>query len=814
MLRNYFKIAIRNLLKNKTFSLVNIFGLSIGMACCMTILLWVQHERSYDKHQERAEDLYRVWTTLVSQDGTTNFVGTPTLLAPNLKQDFPEIQTVTRILPFGASEAIIQLKNSAGAVQQSLYEPYGCLADSTFFDIFKYNFIEGNPKTALNQPNTVVISEEIAQKLFPNQSAINQVIYIKNNNGDNDFQITGVFKPSKAPSHLEGRYFMSMYTGPTWGFMQSETNMLNNNFLYTYVRLHPGADSKALEQKLPAFIQKHIGKELENAGMRKEHHLQPVTDIHLRSHLDYEFGQSGSITSVYILASLALLTLLIACINFMNLSTARSSKRAVEVGIRKVMGAEKTSLVRQFVSESVLLSFLAFIIAIVMVELLLPIFNQLTDKELSLFSQPEGLLWFVGIALVTGFLAGSYPAFYLSSFNPTEVLKRKLNNSLSVVALRKGLVVFQFIISIGLIITSLFINKQINFLKDSNLGFEQERQITIPLRTETAKQNAEVFKIALLQQSGVSAATAASSYPGTEIIFDRKFYTTGKTSKEGTITPVNFTDFDYAKTLQLQLVAGRFFSKDFPADTSNRLVLNEMALRKLGFTTPESAVGQSIYMDGTPTKFELIGVIKDFHFESLHTPIRPYGIMFNSAKMNIQPNYLVAHLNTDNVGNLLSRMEQTWKTFNPEDPFIYSFLKDNFQRKYESEQQVGTLIRYFTVFAIFISCLGLFGLAAFTAEQRTKEIGIRKVLGASVGSIVTLLSKEFLLLVGIAIILATPIAWYAANRWLENFAYRIHIQWSIFIIAGVIALLIALFTIGFQAIRAAVANPVDSLKNE
>ncbi|MBK7871014.1 MAG: ABC transporter permease [Saprospiraceae bacterium] len=817
MLKNYIKIALRNLLKNKVFSLINILGLSIGMACCMTILLWVKHELSYDKHHEQAENLYRVWTTLLIQDDVLDFAGTPTPMGPTLKLEYPEVQTMTRLLaPLGESQSILQLRNSTGEVTESFYEDNGYMVDSTFFDIFKYDFIEGNPKTVLTEPNTVVLSEEIAEKLFPGKNAMGEMVRISNSNGDVDFRITGVFATPKKPTHIPGRFYMSLYSGNIWEYMRTVTNMAGNNFLKTYIRLKPGSDGKAFEAKLPAFLEKYAAEDLKNAGMNKIQHVQPITDIHLHSNLEYEFPNTGNINYVYILASIALLTLLIACINFMNLSTARSGTRAAEVGIRKVMGAEKQRLIRQFIGESMIISLFSLLIAIVTVEVFLPVFNQMTGKELSLLAQPSGLLWFVGIALITGLLAGSYPAFYLFFFNPTTVLKGKLTNSLSATTLRRGMVVFQFIISIVLIAASLFINQQMDYIQNRNLGFNKDQQVIIPLRSGNAKRTSQALKDEVIRSTQVKAATLASTYPGIPIPFDLPLFAEGQTNNDFKVVRVNHADADYAKTLALEMVAGRFFSPDFPADSTNRLVINEAAVKGFGFPSSEEAIGKSLFIEFGDTRFtfEVVGVMKDFNFESLHKEVTPHGIILPTNSFAQPPGYLLVNTNAENISGALSKLENAWRSNNPDEPFEYSFLDEDFQKNYEAEQRISSIIWYFTFIAIFISCLGLFGLAAFTAERRTKEIGIRKVLGASVSSIVTLLSKEFLLLVTIAFLIATPIAWYGANRWLEGFAYRIPIQWWVFAIAGILALAIALFTISFQAIRAAVANPVESLKNE
>lgn len=820
MLQNYFKIALRNLFKNKVFSFINILGLAIGMACCMLILLWVQHELSYDKYHTHADDIYRVGTVFVGQDNESKSTGTPAPLGPALMQEYPEVEAMARLVPPFNSENkdLIQVLRDS-AVIASFYEKDGFYVDSSFFKIFTYDFLAGNPETALNQPNTAVLSEEVARNIFGNSAnAVGQVFRIKSSNGDTDYRVTGVFRQPEQPSHIKGRFFLSIYTGLIGEFVSSVTNMAGNNFLQTYILLTPGTDPKALEAKFPQFVEKYMSKDLAQAGYAKRQYLKAVPDIHLRSEAEVagDYIDEGNINYVFILASIALLTLFIACINFMNLTTARSGMRAAEVGIRKVMGAEKQSLIRQFIGESMLLSLIAFVLSIVAVELFLPTFNQLTGKSLSLLSEPLGLLWFLGIALITGLLSGSYPAFYLSSFNPATVLKGKLANNLSAAALRRGLVVFQFVISIVLIVASLFTIQQMDFLQNKSLGFQKDQQVVIPLRSLDSKRNYPALKNELLQHPQVSAATGATSYPGIFPSNDISLYKSGETVKDAKIVRMNYVDYDFLKTLHMELAAGRFFSPDFPADTTRRLVVNEATAKQLGYTSPEEIVGQTLSFNwqGSTDRFEVIGVVRDFHYLSLHEEIRPYALQLFNYRITPPPSYMVANVHTENLGETLAMLEEEWKQVNSNEPFEYSFLDEDFQRNYETEQRISSIIKYFTFIAILISCLGLFGLAAFTAERRTKEIGIRKVLGASVQNIVLLLSKEFVLLIVIAFVIATPIAWYAASRWLETFAYRIDIGWWVFALAGVLALVIALLTISFQSIRAAVHNPVESLRSE
>ncbi|MEO7960030.1 MAG: FtsX-like permease family protein, partial [Ginsengibacter sp.] len=555
---------------------------------------------------------------------------------------------------------------------------------------------------------------------------------------------------------------------------------------------------------------------LASLDFKKKQFLLPLTKIHLESGVDNDVTPSGSLIYLYILGSIALFTLLIACINFMNLSTARSSKRSAEVGIRKVLGAEKSLLVRQFLGESIFMSLLAFLLAIVISLMLLPAFNTISGRNISVTFEKNGWLFaaFLLMSVFAGLLAGSYPAFYLSSFRPVKVLKGKFSNSMAAISLRKGLVVFQFIISVVLIIAAVVIASQMKYLRSADLGFDKERQVIVPLRSQVAKKIGLALKADIKKLSGIKEVGESFYNPGRFNPSDNSFYKESKTMQDGKRTRLNVVDENYLQTLNLQVLAGRLFSVDFPSDTAGgRIILNETAIKEIGFKSAQDAVGKKIYStyNGETNDREVIGVVNDFHFEDLHLPITPFGFLRNNDD---QYNYMLVHAAPGNIGNLLKSIGDRWKKFNPNEPFEYSFLDQDFQKNYESEIRLASIVNYFTIIAILISCLGLFGLATFSAEQRIKEIGVRKVLGASVANIVTLLSKDFLKLVAISIIIASPVAWYVMNKWLQDFAYRIDIGWSVFAITTFIALLIAIATISFQAIRAAIANPVKSLRAE
>ena len=818
MIRTYFKIAWNNLRKNKVFSFINIFGLAAGLACCMLITLYIRNEVSYDKYHKHAADIYQLGTNFIREGKETKMSGTPAPVAQAMQFEYPEIEQTTRLLALFNEDKTLLQYNEKNAAPQSFYETKGYIADSSFFRVFTYDFLEGNPATALNEPRTVVLSEEIARKIFGNQPALNKLLHISSGtNGDYDFMVTGVFRPVSKPSHIDARFFLSFKGGEIEQLAnRMATNFANNNMFFTYLQLKPGTDVAALQAKFPAFIDKYAGKDLKAQGFYKKQFLTKLTDIHLYSGMNQNVTPPGSVTYLYILTSIALFTLLIACINFMNLSTARSSKRSAEVGIRKVLGAEKSALVRQFLGESVFMSLIAFVFAFALVWFLLPAFNKLAGKELSLsFSQNTiTIAAFLVLSVITGIVAGIYPAFYLSSFRPVKVLKGRFSNSLAAVSLRKGLVVFQFVISVALIISSVVIASQMRYLRSADLGFDKDQQVVIPLRSATAKQMYPSLKNELAKLPGVTNVGASLFNPGVFNPSDNLLYKEGQTMNDAKRTRMNWVDAGYLQTLNIKPVAGRLFSEAFPADTSFRMVLNETAIRDIGFPSAQDAVGKKVYFDyqGQQYGFEIVGVVKDFHFEDLHLPITPYGYQLNSNLDNF--NYMLVHTRSADMKALLSSIGAGWHRLNPNEPFEYNFLDEEFQKNYQAEDRLAGIVGYFTMIAILICCLGLFGLAAFSAEQRVKEIGVRKVLGASVSGIVGLLSKDFLKLVFVAIVIASPLAWYIMNKWLQDFAYRVDISWWVFVVAGIGAVLIAFITIGFQAIRAATVNPVKSLRTE
>ena len=816
MFRNYFKIAWRNLQKNKIFSFINVFGLAIGLTCCILITLYISHETSYDSHHKNINQLYQLGTMFLKDGKGDKMPNTPAPMAAAMKQEFPEISEAARILALFADDKTLMQYRPASGDPKSFYETKGYLADSTFFRLFSYDFIEGNPSSCLDAPNTIVLSEEIAKRIFGNEPALNKTIWLSSNtNGDTSFTVTGVFRTSKKLTQIDARFFLSVRGGNMETFISRQTDMVSNNMFFTFFLLKPGADANKLQSKFSAFVDKYLAQGLKSAGFFKKQLLIPVKDMHLYSGMKANISAVGSIKSLYVLSSIALFTLILACINFMNLSTARSSKRSTEVGIRKVLGAEKNSLVKQFIGESVLMSVIALIVAFGLTSLSLQGFSYISGAELSFdFASHWPLfLGFFAVAIVTGIIAGSYPAFYLSSFRPVRVLKGRFTNSLSAVALRKGLVVFQFIISVALIIAAVVISKQMKYMSTKDLGFARDQQIVIPMRSNNAKNIYTALKDGIRKNDQVLQVGASMVYPGIMNPSDMNVRREGKTSDDSRNVRTNVIDESFLQTLDVKPVAGRLFSEQFPGDTANAFVINMEAVKQLGYSSPDQAVGSKLYLDyrGQTYDFDVVGVVKDFHFQDLRSPILPYGFFLNSRPYY---NYLIVHTKAKTVSSLLKSIGDSWHRLNPNEPFEYSFLDDDFQKNYQSESKLLAMVDSFTIIAILICCLGLFGLAAFSAEQRVKEIGIRKVLGASIASIIGLLSKEFLKLVFVALVVASPIAWWLMNKWLQDFAYRTSISWWVFALTAMSALLIALITVSFQAMKAALTNPVENLRTE
>ncbi|WP_207491510.1 ABC transporter permease [Aridibaculum aurantiacum] len=816
MFRNYLKLAYRNLVKNKTLSFINIFGLAIGLTSCMLISVYIMHELSYDQYHVNKDRIFQLNTDFM-QEGESKIAGnTSGGVGKLMQQEFSEIDKTARLMRLYRDDKTLLQVTEAGSAIKSFYETKGYLADSGFFQILTYDFKEGNPQTALMEPSSIVLSEEIASKIWGNQPALNKVIRVSSStNGDHDYRVTGVYKQPVNPTHIDARFVLTFRGGNMDNMANNNPSLVNNNMFYTYMLLKPGTDAGKLAAKFPAFINTHMGEELKGMGRQRNYLLTPIADVYLHAGIEENVTPGGSKRSLFILGTIALLTLLIASINFMNLATSQSSKRAAEVGVRKVLGAEKRSLVNQYLGEAVLMSLVAMVIAFLLAQLLKPLFENISGKSLMINFQQHALLFvgFFALAVITGLLAGLYPAFYLSSFKPIKVLKGKFTNSLAAVSLRKGMVVFQFVISIALIVASVVIASQMKYMRSKDLGFQKDQQIIIPLRTATAKAARQSFKSELAGSTHISSIGSSMYYPGIDNVQDWLMYRQGKTAEDSKTVFINLVDDSFLKTLGVQPVAGRLFSPEFTADTLTRFVVNEEAIKEFGFASPEDAIGKWLASDwdGQQMQFTIVGVVKNFHFKDLHEAVQPFAFrMYPTAGFN----YMIAHAKSAHIDQSLASLESTWKKLNPNEPFEYSFLDLDFQKNYEKDARQATLINYFTVIAILISCLGLFALAAFSAEQRTKEIGIRKVLGASVSSVVGLLSVDFLKLVFIAVVIASPLAWWAMEKWLQNFAFRTTITWHVFALTTVLAVAIAFITISFQSVKAALANPTKNLRTE
>ena len=804
MLKNYIKVAFRNLRKNKGYSFINITGLAVGIACCIAILLYVKNELSYDKFNKNADQIYRVHLEARINNNEINSATSPSPLGLTLKHDFPEVSAYTRIRNFGFP--VLRYKDKAFSE-----EKFYC-ADSTFFKVFTVKFLEGNPQKALTQPNSVIITEAMAKKFFGNEEPMGKIL---NADHKRDWVVTGVVNSFPKNSHFRFDFLGSIATyadsrNPFW---------LSNNY-YTYIVLRKGTYINEFQNKLQNDVLQYIGPQLiKTAGisleqLKKNHDsynffLQPLTSIHLHSHLDYEIEANSNISYVYIFSAIAIAILLIACINFVNLATARSEKRAKEVGIRKTLGSNKAQLIRQFIAEALIMSMLAVFLAIIIVEVFLPFFNNVSGIALSLgiLENPYNLLALIFFAGVVGILAGSYPAFYLSSFQPVKVLKSESKNNRKS-GLRNGLVIFQFAVTIILFIGTFIIYNQLRYMQTKNLGFNKEQVIVIN-KTDDLGNQLQSFKEELKNDPKIINVTNSNAIPGDQS-GDSAFRLDGTSNDQIHDIRQMWSDYGFVKTYDIKIAEGRFFSKEHPSD-STAVVINEAVARLFNL---KDLIGKDLVAP-TPNgdrRFKIIGVTKNFNYQSLHQAIRPLVIhLFDSSDLG---KFISVRIKPEDYQGTISFLENTWKKFAGNEAFDFNFLDRNLARLYIAEQRTSKIATTFAVLAIFIACLGLLGLAAFITEQRTKEIGIRKVLGASISSLLFMLSKEFLKWVLIANIIAWPVAYYIMNNWLKDFAYRININLWIFLLSGIIALVIALLTVSSHAVKAAIANPIKSLRYE
>ncbi|KAA9340183.1 ABC transporter permease [Adhaeribacter soli] len=802
MLKNYFKTAYRNLMRHKFYSAITMLGLATGIACFLLIFLFIQDEVRYDRFHTKADRIYRLISKLDSEEGQGEESSSASLpVAKALQTDYPHLIEAT-VRFFNFQQPTLTLERG----EKKLNEKHLFFADSTVFKVFDFPLAKGNPAEALSQPNTIVLSQELAEKYFGNEDPMNQVLKFE---GLFELKVTGVLAPLKHPTHIpfEGliafrtAYKMAPHLDRNWVW----------NPAWTYVLLKDGASPQELEAQFPEFVKKYYPEFIQPQITQ---YLQPLKDIHLHSDLDYEMQPNGDINNLFIFGVIGIFILVIACINFMNLATARASGRAKEVGIRKVSGAYRSQLIGQFLAEAVLLSFFAVLLALALVEVLLPLFSGISGKALDfdLLTNPALLTGLIGIGLLTGLASGLYPAFFLSAFEPVKVLKGQAAKTGSgSAALRKGLVVLQFAISLGLIIGTFVVNRQLEYMRSVNLGFNKEQVLVLPLRPPLVSKT-EAIKNELLTGKGVVSVTHMNEILG-------ESHNTHEVNYEGMqrgkwiYFPALMVGEDFVKTFGLEIIAGRDFSRAHPSDDSLGILINEAMVKHLGWGTPEQALGKRFSTAGSNEK--VIGVVKDFNFVSVANTIGPFALDIPKKRMGgFFTKYLALRVSPANFDATVAHIEKVWGKFSPQYPLEYFFLDQRLDQQYKTQENLGKLVGYFSILAIMIACLGLFALASFTAEQRTKEIGIRKVMGASVQSIVYLLTKDFVKLVFLAAIIAFPVAYFGTYRWLENFAYRIQVPVWVFALAGVLGLLIAVLTVSYQAIKAAYTNPVKSLKWE
>jgi len=798
MFKNYLKIALRNIKMRKGYSFINIAGLAVGLSCCILILLYIRYELSYDKYHSDSRYIYRVVREYQGEPNWYNSSEHP--LAATLKEDFPEVVKATRVKK--NDEVGVVEYNSKRFNEEGIY-----FVDQDFLEIFTFPLVSGDIHAALKEPFSVILTQEMAEKYFGNEEPVSKTLRIKEWYGERkyDYKIKGVLKNIPENSHFTFDFLVSyntLYTlkrggrdsVETWSYYEPKT----------YVKLESHANPINLEGKFPAFLRKYKGEDSSSERLR----LQPLTDIHLGGNLRYELETNSNMRYIYLFSAIAFFIMLIACLNYINLSIARSAKRAIEVGMRKVVGANKVQLIRQFLGESMVFCILALMISFLLVELVLSAFSTLIERNLtlSLFQDLDMLLVFLGIAVFIGFLSGSYPAFFISSFQPIQIIKGTLRiGSKSSAGFRNSLVVVQFVVSIVLIVCTFVIHNQLSFIRNRNLGFDKEQMVTVYTMDRNLKRNPESLKRELLKNPEILGVSASLDLPTTiRRTSTIEWEEQGERRKLG--LNYTFVDYDFFNVYDIELAKGRKFSEDFSMDKEQAVVINETAARNLGLEDP---IGRRFQTQGR--EWTVIGVIKDFHFQSLHWEIAPLVFLFYEGR---GIDYFSIKFSPSNIPSTLGFIKEKWIKFSPEFPFQYAFLNERVDKIYKAEQKLGQSFNIFTLVALSIACLGLIGLASFISEQKRKEIGIRKVLGADFQSIIILLARDFVKCIAVAAVIAWPIGYFVMERWLQNFVYRTSIGIEIFILSGLLAFVIALTTVSYQSIKDALANPVDSLRYE
>ena len=796
MLRNYLQVAVRNIYKYLFYSVINILGLAIGLACCMLIVTYVSFELSYDKYHADSERIYRAYMDAnFGASGQQKLTVTPNILAPLFQSEFPEIEKSVRVYDYGRFRPMV-LK----AGQESYQEKNFYFADSSIFSVFTFNAIEGDLSTALNNPRSLVLTESAAKKYFGESSSLGKPVTINNRS---EYVVTGVVADMQENSHF--RFDMvASFSSISQG--QPENHQWGSANYYTYFVLTPGAAPEQLEDKIAVFVDKQLGEQYKTYGYWIDYKLQPLSDIHLNSEFSAGTGTGGDMRYVIFFSLIAVIILLIACINYMNLATARASDRAKEVGMRKMLGARKGELFSQFIGESALITLVSIILGIVLVELMMPYFSEFTGNMMSVnYTNINVIVGIIGVWLGVSFVAGSYPALILSRFIPSKVLKGSFRSSVRGSLLRRALVVFQFMISIFLIIGTLVVYKQLTYMQQKKLGYNNEQVVALPLDHQIINK-LPVFKAQFKTSPFVSEVTAASETP-TSVRGGYSFTTKNRPSEESQETQAMAVDWDFVKVLEIEIVYGRDFQEADSIDDDHEFIINESVVNARGWDA-ETAIGTEISLNGR--EGEIIGVMKDFHFSSMHRPIGPLVLFLDYYQLNT----MMAKISGD-ITSGINDLEKVWKVLAPHRPFDYDFLDAEYSVLYKKETKVGQLFTIFSVLTILIACLGLFGLASFTAVQRSKEISVRKVMGASIAGVITLLSKDFSKLIGISFLIAAPLGFIVMNKWLaNNFAYKIEVGIETLFISGILAFAIAWLTVGYQAFKAANTNPVDVLRNE
>lgn len=799
MIRNYFRIAWRNLWKNKTFTALNLGALTISLASCLIIYFWVTDELSYDRSGSNADRVFRVALKLeTNNQPVKEFAVTAAPLAPVLVKDFPEIEKAVRI---NGDNPLIGYEDHHFFCDEFFY------ADSTFFEVFGYPLLKGDPHTVLKNNNSAVITERMAKRLFGKNDPLGKMITM---NDTTLLTITGIAKDLSPNNHFVFDIITSFNVIERQIGPAGMANWWNDSY-YTYLLLKNPADAPVLNTKISDIIDKYNGEQNKAFGLKGTHYLQTLKSIHLHSDLRSELNTNGNLKSLRIFIGIAVFLLLVACINYVNLTTATSFRRSKEIGMRKVAGASFIQLMLQFLSEAMLISFIALLLALGLSQALLPLFNKLAGTQISQgieFSIPL-VLRLVLFVIALGIAAGIYPAFYLSGIRPIKTLKKAFLKPGRTVSLRKALVVFQFSLSIILIIATIVALQQLKFMQSRKLGFDKEQVVTIPLRNQAESQAKELIKKEFLTIAGVTETTSSSAAPGGSL-GNINVLPEGLTQDRSQTMGTLIVDYDFMNTYKLEMTAGRYFSKEFGNDSSS-FILNETAVRDLGWGEPQNAIGKGFNW-GLGKEGRIIGVVKDFHFNSLQQKVQP--LVMHILRSWFWYGNISVRVPAANPKASIAALQKSWNKILPDHPFDYSFVDENYNRQYQNEQRLSRLSMIFSVLIIFISSLGLLGLAIVAVSQRTKEIGVRKVLGASAAGITTLLSKGFLKLVAIAIIISSPIAWWVMDKWLNDFAYRVNIEWWVFGLAGLLAILIAFVTVSFQAIKVAISNPVKALRTE